>query len=198
MSGTPGPKRSKSQLEEDRRFISEKFVQSYTLKEITSMLNDRNRDKKYTLTFQQVHYDIKLILQGWYEERTDLIDNYIELEIKKLNKIEQECWEAWEASKVSKSKSKINDAVIDQQGNIRGGRVSERQIEESHGDPRYLDMIQTCIDKRLKLLGLYKQTIRVEGDIDFTTASKMSDEELDDEINRLIKSSDVYRNERKN
>jgi hypothetical protein len=160
------------------------FVRSFTLREIADFLNGRE-SVTYQITFQQVHYDVKKILQEWADERAELITNHIEKEIQKLDKIEAECWEAWEKSKSGKLKTKIEDSVINQTGDIVGGKITERSIETSNGNPKYLDMIQECIDKRLKLLGLYKP-LRIEADLtDGRRASDLTEEELDDEIARI-------------
>lgn len=165
-------KRTKAQKESDRNFVAGLLVKCIPIREITRELNAKNESegRGYTLSFQQVHYDIKLIFEEWKEQKAAFLETKIELELAKLDKIESECWEAWERSKEGKQKTVIEGGLL-QGGAMSGGELRLREIETTFGDTKFLDIIQKCMDRRAALLGLNAPTkimtasVGVGGDI---------------------------------
>lgn len=149
-----GGKRTVEQREADKRFCSALFVKGYSYREIAERLNEYNREQglEYELTYKTIFQDINQVLIEWKKERFKDVDNYIQLEMKKLDKMEIELWEAWERSKNEKRKVKILGGNINN-GNITGGQLDERRIEDNNGDPRYLDLLLKVQERRAKLLG---------------------------------------------
>ena len=86
-------------------------------------LSDRGMD--YEISCQQVFNDIKSELIEWKKENMMLVNEYIELEVRKLDKMEIELWEAWERSKSGNRKSEVRGGNINN-GNISGGILSKR------------------------------------------------------------------------
>jgi len=82
-------------------------------------------------------------------------------ELAKLDHIETEAWEAWERSKENKRRDQINSEInVKSDGTSkRTPRVARTIQEDRTGDPRYLDVIFRCIDKRDRLLGLSKEGV---------------------------------------
>lgn len=155
-------KRTVEQKEVDKTFCVNLFVKGYTYRQIADRLNTANKEKglEYTLTFKTVFNDINEVLAEWKKERFSDIESYIQLELKKLDKMEVELWEAWEKSKKEKRKTTINGGVIDD-NRIRGGVLDKRQIEDNNGNPRYLDLLLKVQERRAKLLG-YNAPIKVD------------------------------------
>jgi len=149
-------KRTDQDREDDANYIAELFVKNLSVREITRQLNERNAKagKGYAISFQQVHQDIKKILAEWKEERTEFVDDRINIELQKLDRIEKECWDGWELSKSGKMKTKIDGGAKLPDGSITGGTVLERILETGYGDVRFLDRIQSCIERRVELLGV--------------------------------------------
>lgn len=154
--------RSKEQRERDRAFISSLFVKNYGLAEMARMLQEFVQDEgdDYRLSPQQIWYDCKAIMVEWKRTRLKMVDDYVELELKKLDKIENELWTAWERSKGGKRKTKIEGGTASG-GTVSGGTLKERQLEDTNGDPRYLDQIMHVMDRRAKLLG-YNAPVKIE------------------------------------
>lgn len=157
-------KRTGAQKDSDRLFIAENIVKGYSFGQIAEMLNERNKSL-YTLTRQQVHYDYKQIQKEWKEDRDILMDYKLELELKKIEIIEQECWIEWEKSKRNKRKIEIEGGEI-AQAQTTQGKLKKRTIEDSTGNVKYLERIQWCIDKRAELFGLKSITITQNSRID--------------------------------
>lgn len=157
-----GGKRTVEQREADKRFCAELFVKGYTYRQMADKLNEYNHEKglEYTLTYKSVFMDIQQVLAEWKKERFKDIDNYMQLELKKLDKIEVELWQAWENSKGSKRKTKIKNGTINN-GIATGGELAERTLETTDGDPRYLDLLLKVQERRAKLLG-YNAPVKVD------------------------------------
>lgn len=156
-----GGKRTKEQREADKTFCAELFVKGYAYRVIAEKLNERNRANglTYEISYKQIFVDISQVLADWKKERFDKIESYMELELMKLDKIEIELWEAWERSKEPKRKTKIDGGDITD-GHISGGALDSRYLEDSNGDPRYLDLLLKVQERRAKLLG-YNAPMRV-------------------------------------
>lgn len=157
-----GGKRTVEQREADKRFCAELFVKGYTYRQMADKLNEYNHENglEYTLTYKSVFMDIQQVLAEWKKERFKDIDNYMQLELKKLDKIEVELWQAWENSKGSKQKTKIKNGTINN-GIATGGELAERTLETTDGDPRYLDLLLKVQERRAKLLG-YNAPVKVD------------------------------------
>lgn len=157
-----GGKRTVEQREADKRFCAELFVKGYAYRVIADRLNEFNHDNglEYSVTYKTVYMDIQQVLIDWKKERFKDIDNYMQLVLKKLDKIEVELWQAWENSKGSKRKTKIKGGEINNQI-ASGGELAERTLETTDGDPRYLDLLLKVQERRAKLLG-YNAPVKVD------------------------------------
>lgn len=157
-----GGKRTKEQIESDKVFCADLFVKGYAYREIAKRLNEYNRERglDYEITYKTVYYDIDKVLQEWKKERFETVDNYIQLELKKLDKMEVELWQAWETSKGSKKKTKIKGGIVED-GIASKGELAERTLETTNGDPRYLDLLLKVQERRAKLLG-YNAPVKVD------------------------------------
>lgn len=149
-----GGKRTVEQREADKAFCANLFVKGYTYRQIADKLNEANRENglEYTVTFKTVFNDINAVLAEWKKQQFSDISNYMQLELKKLDKIEVELWTAWENSKGSKRKTEVKGGGIND-GIATGGELAERSLETTNGDPRYLDLLLKVQERRAKLLG---------------------------------------------
>lgn len=139
-------RRTKDQRTRDLAFCSDLFLKGYTYREILVKLNKRNEREGfgYTITLRALYLDIQKMLVEWKRDRLENIDDYITQELRKLDLIEHELWEAWNKSKSIKMR-------------VKKGRnhKSYEIVEESLcGNPRYLELLLTVQQRRAKLLGL--------------------------------------------
>jgi len=136
-----GPKRTPKQREADLQRIVDLYVKGWTQWKIGQELG---------LTQQTVSNDLKEIHKQWREHTTLSLDDYKQKELKKLDRLEVEYWDAWQRSqedaKTLKQKS----------GTVPTGATELREMiqQETAGDARFLDGVLKCIDRRSKLLGL--------------------------------------------
>lgn len=157
-----GGKRTSLQREVDTNFCIDLYIKGYAIREIHSRLlaNLEDRGLEYRVTFQQVFNDIKSAMIDWKKENTEMIDKYVDLELRKLDKMEVELWDSWERSKNGKRKTEIEGGTLNE-GNVRGGTLKKRTLETGDGDPRYLDLLLKIQERRAKLLG-YNAPIKLD------------------------------------
>lgn len=97
--------------------------------------------KSYSL--QTLHADIKHLLEDWKEDRLKNTDEYVNLELKKIDGLIAELWVEYNKSKKKIVKEK------DEEG------YHYREVEVA-GDVSYIAEIRQQGMERRKILGLYK------------------------------------------
>lgn len=103
--------------------------------------------EKLSLSEATVSRDIAFVRAEWLQSRQININEAVGQELMRLAKIEREAWEAWEHSK----------KAIEMNETSGSGRHDVKVKKRTQGriaDPRYLAIIQDCINQRCKLLGL--------------------------------------------
>ena len=153
-------KRTKDQREFDLAFCSNLFLRGYTYKEMSERLNEENsrRGITYTISKQMVYWDMQQLLIEWKRERLENIDDYVTQELRKLDKMEVELWEAWERSKTGKLREKNRQnakprKVLEDGDNPEYYGYEETTTETSAGNPRFLDLLLSVQQRRAKMLG---------------------------------------------
>lgn len=142
------PKRTKEQREYDLKEISSLYLQGWIQAEIAAHIN---KIRSYDITQQTISRDIKTIQQRWLESSVRDFDEARAQELAKIDNLENICWQQFEASKDPIIKRKTAKKV--------DGQTTEatQEVTLGTGDPRFLQQIQWCIDRRCKLLGLDTQ-----------------------------------------
>lgn len=143
MPGDTKNKRSKLEIKQARMKIAKLYIQGKYQSEIAGMMG---------LTQQQISYDLKVIQKEWLQNTTFALDDYKAKELAKIDLLERTFWDAWERS-LEEFRSQVTKAKGSQKGKPN---QAERIIktEDRNGDPRYLDGVMKCIERRAKLLGL--------------------------------------------
>jgi len=154
-------KRSREQLARDRAELFALFLKGYTYRAIQVTFNKAETERGYALSKTQVFDDIKAALKEFKVSNAQMVDDQMHIELARINKLEREYWDAWERSCSMRRKIKIEGGAIDG-GQTSGGSLKERTSEELFGDPRYLQGVQWCVDRRCKLMGL-DQPIEITG-----------------------------------
>lgn len=161
-------KRSEEQRIYDVRFCADLFLRGYSYREIADALNRdlSARGVGYTISFQMVYYDLQQCLIEWKRERLETIDEYVTQELRKLDKMEVELWEAWERSKTGKLREKNRQnakprKVLEDGDNPEYYGYEETTTETSAGNPRFLDLLLNVQQRRAKMLG-FDAPIKIE------------------------------------
>ena len=169
------PKRTKGQRERDLVFIEPLYAQGLPMRKIAELLGD-DEDHDYTLSVVTIKKDIDKIVERWREKCIIGVDRLKAAELVKLNQVEQEAWSGWAKSQ----KDKVKEFEEEKTGTKESGSRSYTSREGQAGDPRFLDVVGRCIEKRCKILGL-DAPITVEGELtvrslsDLTKAAALAD-----------------------
>jgi hypothetical protein len=95
--------------------------------------------------------DLRVLNARWKESGVRDLDAAKGQELDRLDQLEREAWQAWE-----KSKGAHETTTTEQTSTGAGERVKAAiRKDEQCGDPRYLAVLQWCIEQRSKLLGLH-------------------------------------------
>ena len=148
-------KRTIEEREEDLIEISRMYSRGDSQQAITDQLNAMRPN--YDLSRQTIRKDIILLHARWIESQLVDFDTAKAKELIKIDKLENEYWFAWNKS-LQMSEEIYSEKIEDK---LAGGKttgysrekVKKKQVT-TYGDPRYLQGVQWCIDKRCKIFGL--------------------------------------------
>jgi hypothetical protein len=138
-------KHSAKQLKIDarRRRVAELYLQGYRNQQaIADQLGNVNR--------RTVGLDLKAIRRWWREDAVFEFKTAVAEELARINCIEREAWATWEKSKTPLERSRSGQ----QRGPAGDRQIVQIEKEDRCGDPRYLDKVAWCIERRCQLLGL--------------------------------------------
>lgn len=177
-------KRGKRQRERDLEIIADLYVQGYSQAKIAEQIG---------VSREQIKYDIKEIREKWVESQIDNFEAYKAEEIRKINALEREAWEGLRRSIAERKRTRIEDRDSEDKGKTKIRSVT---VEERDGDPRFMQIIATCIDRRCKIRGIDAPTkqelsgpeggpIPVEG----ISVKDLSDDELEQLISIASKAA---------
>lgn len=135
------PKRTKQEHARDLQFIQDLYMKGKTHWQITQALNAKFYPNN-PLDRRMVSYDIQKLVEEWKKRSVSEISERKTIELEKIDNLEREYWDAWERSK--------DPAKTATQ---RAGDITQT-VRDSDGDPRFLQGVQWCIERRIKLFGL--------------------------------------------
>ena len=156
----PAPKRTNGQRENDLEFVAARYLQGWTHYAIRDALTEKYRaggHENFTITRQQVTYDIKRLHKRWLKRQMMNIDKAKTRELARLDKLEAEAWDAWERSKLDA------ETFVEREGG-KFGESTEHRTEGQVGNPAYLATVLKCVEARIKILGLEQPgAIKISG-----------------------------------
>ncbi len=184
MTAQTGPKRTRIQREYDLKEISDLYLKGWIQADIRSHLA-QTRD--YEISQQTISNDIKALQKRWLESSLVSFDEAKAQEIEKINHLEMTYWAAYENSKDPTVRRKTVKKV--------DGAVTEgtQEVIADTGDPRFLQGVLNCIDRRIKLLGLDAPTKReVSGPGGAPIATVDMSSLSEDQLKRLAAGEDPF------
>src|SRR6516162_9051891 len=96
---------------------------------------------------QQVSHDLKAVQQQWLASSIRDFDAIKAEQLAKLDAVERAAWQSWKVS-LKPREITVQEAV---EGEHPSKKASLRK-EGQAGDPRFLQVIQKCIEQRCDLL----------------------------------------------
>lgn len=169
------PIRTKQERLIDYEFIVPLFLKGMRFGEIATQLETV---RNYTVNYEMVRNDLKQIMKGWKEERSKLIPAAMEIQLRKLEKMEATCWEQFEKSKTAKVKTVAKErSIYDKKTKARVGDLTnqqaERHVTENIGDGQWLDRVFRCWEMQSDLLGLKEMNQGGGGGIEETVVTEL-------------------------
>lgn len=168
----PRPKEEPTKIAERQAKAAEMYVMGQTQAAIARELG---------VSRPTITVDLQAIRKQWRESAIRDFDVLKDVELAKLEKTEREAWDAWIRSQANAVKVKTTQE--------KGGDFDkvESWSEQQVGDPRFLAVVQTCIQKRCAILGLDAPVKQAQTDThgnDINTFSE-AEAELDSVISAL-------------
>lgn len=139
------PKRTPAEREHDLPQIAAMYLKGRYQAEIAEHLG---KHRKYSLTRQMIGYDIKALHRRWLASSLVDYDQAKAKEIAVIDHLERTYWAEYEVSKGPVTRKKVAKKV--------DGKLTEatQEIGAGLGDVRFLQGVQWCIDRRIKVMGL--------------------------------------------
>jgi len=140
----PGKRRSSGQLARDRRKIADLYLKGWIQADIAAEIG---------MAQQTVSNDIKALQKDWLASALIDFNEAKSQELAKVDRLEREYWQAWERS--CEDAETITEKARASKGSERPDSVEKtKQAKGQAGDPRFLNGVQWCIDRRCKILGI--------------------------------------------
>jgi len=145
-------RRDAAQLARDRRRIAEMYLHGVLQADIADELH---------IDQSTVSRDLKALQDEWRASSLIDIDEAKARELARIDELERTYWDGWRRSK--------EDAEIERKRVTEGGKDGRKyeagtETKGQVGDPRFLQGVQWCIERRCKVIGIdapTKQEIRV-------------------------------------
>jgi predicted transcriptional regulator len=136
-----GKRRGKAQVARDRRRIADLYLQGEIQADIAEALE---------ISQATVSRDIKALQGEWLASALVDFNEAKAQELAKIDKLEREYWDAWQRSCEDK------EATLVENREAKGDKQSKSWLrrEGQAGDPRFLQGVQWCIERRCKILGI--------------------------------------------
>ena len=148
--------------------IAERATRAGHGRKLNALQRERNRARITELRFQNVSFreiaeelgvsvgyiysEYKEVEKSWRAIARTSMDDLKARELAKLDAIEAEAWKAWQRSCDAATKQR-EEYEYQSDGNRRRKKGTLFR-DDSIGNPKFLDVIAKCIDRRCKLLGL--------------------------------------------
>lgn len=133
------------------------YREGKTSAQIVKILNDGGNHT----SVQTVSRDIKIVLKE-LAKANELDVALLRAEAKdKLVYIASEAMQSWESSKKYSVKKTKKSQIV-----LKGGALApleEEQIEQAHGDPRFLEIAKDCVEAISDIYGLYPKEEKSTG-----------------------------------
>ncbi len=106
------------------------------------------------LSKSTIQKDIRYVKKQYQEKQLDRVQSYLNQMDIQLSAVEQNAWDAWERS-IGNHRRTMKKTVMDADGEVVGEEevVTEEQLV---GDPRFLTLILSAQDRRIRIFGLDK------------------------------------------
>lgn len=172
--------------------IASRYLAGHSQQEIADWLT---ANRPYRIWRQGVTKDLEEIRVIWRNRAAQLIGERKAEELAKLDRLEREAWEGWERSR--------SDAVRKHAKRTGKGADATEEVgtstEHRDGNPKFLELVLRCVEKRLEVLGLASHRVQLSGPgggpIQVQATASVYDKLDTDtilELNRVLRASGAF------
>ena len=141
-------RRKNEVIERDRAIVAHLYLTQWSQTAIAKRMEEI-LGRHYTI--KMVEKDLEAIRRKWEESQVVDFDRARNHELAKIDALEREAFEAWRKSQTGRHVESAKSA----KGGMHGNTSEEStRHETSAGDPRFMTVVQWCINKRCELKGL--------------------------------------------
>jgi hypothetical protein len=127
---------SESRIAERRTRVAEGYLRGRSMRDLAQELD---------VALGTISSDMKAIREDWKERASSNFNAHVDEALAKIDRLELEYWSAWDRS-VGK--------VTTERETLKGDDIEiSTTTENKAGDPRFLDGVAWCIERRCRLLG---------------------------------------------
>jgi len=133
-----GKRRSAAQIARDRRRMADLYLQGWLQADIAVEVG---------VSDATVSRDLKALQSEWLASALVDFNEAKAQELAKVDRLEREYWQAWR-------RSCENAESVTQEGTAKTVDKVKKTSKGQAGDPRFLQGVQWCIERRCKILGV--------------------------------------------
>lgn len=108
---------------------------------------------------QQIVYDLAILRKRWRLQAQGDFNQKLALELARIDQVEQEYWAAWERSKQPRERT-----LSEQRQGQTATTRAQVQRQQRDGSAFFLEGVERCIDRRIRLFGLDRAGVEAEAD----------------------------------
>lgn len=139
------PKRSPSQIARDRATIAELYLRGWQQVRISEHLTEQS-EEGIAYSLDMIRRDLREIRAQWRKSALIDFDAVKQEQLAKLDMMEVQTWDQWLRS--------CEDYQKHTTGKGTQGPIDKTETGGQTGDPRYMNVLLSIIERRCKLLGL--------------------------------------------
>jgi transcriptional regulator of heat shock response len=151
-------KRTRAQLDSDRKRIAELALQGYSQRKIADIMEyETGRPFKQS----KINSDLAIIRREWQKEMVTDYNYLMNQELQRCDQLENELWEAWKRSLGGTKREVVEKIAKMLEGSDEPDLVLNKiteTIESNTMDTSILNQILSVQKERRRLLGLYAPT----------------------------------------
>jgi hypothetical protein len=137
------PKRNKDQIKRDQAIVAELYLKGWQQVDIADHLT---AEFGIEYSVEMIKRDLRLVRERWLKSSLRDFDELRSEQLAKLDLMELQTWEQWARSCADYSKKTT--------GTGPQGPIDKTETGSQSGDPRYINVLLSIIERRCKLLGL--------------------------------------------
>ena len=154
--GRTGFKRSTEQRERDLRDIAHWSLLGHSQTEMARRISeDTDPTRSYTISFDTVSKDMKVVLDRWESNAIESIDKAKAKQMRRLDLLFSEAYVEWERSKTDRVKQTQKKITGEWEGIPTERSESTVVIEPKAGSPALMGKMIDIIDRQNRVLGIY-------------------------------------------